>query len=118
MDDTNPLTEDAKYVEAIKDSVKWLGFEWNGDVRYTSDYFETLYNYAKELIKMGKAYVDSLSEEEIKEYRGTVTQAGKRSIYAERSVEENLELFERMRRGEFEDGEHILRARLIWHLLI
>jgi glutaminyl-tRNA synthetase len=112
MDDTNPLTEDAKYVEAIKDSVKWLGFEWNGDVRYTSDYFETLYNYAKELIKMGKAYVDSLSEEEIKEYRGTVTQAGKRSIYAERSVEENLELFERMRRGEFEDGEHILRAKI------
>jgi len=112
MDDTNPTTEDTKYVEALKDAVKWLGFEWDNSVRYTSDYFPKLYEYAKELIKMGKAYVDSLSEDEIKEYRGTVTEAGKRSKYADRSVEENLDLFERMKNGEFKEGEHILRAKI------
>jgi glutaminyl-tRNA synthetase len=112
MDDTNPTTEDPKYVEAIKDAVRWLGFEWDGDVRYTSDYFERLYDYAVQLIKMGKAYVDSLSEEEIREYRGTVTMPGRRSVYAQRSVEENLDLFERMRKGEFAEGEHVLRARI------
>ncbi len=112
MDDTNPETEDPKYVEAIKDAVRWLGFEWEGDVRYTSDYFDKLYEWAVELIKMGKAYVDSLSEEEIREYRGTITEPGRRSKYANRSVEENLELFERMRRGEFKDGEHVLRAKI------
>jgi glutaminyl-tRNA synthetase len=112
MDDTNPLTEDMKYVEALKDAVEWLGFKWDGEVRYTSNYFEKLYEWAKELIKMGKAYVDSLSEEEIREYRGTVTSPGKRSKYANRSVEENLELFERMKNGEFEDGEHVLRAKI------
>ena len=112
MDDTNPMTEEEKYAKAIEDAVHWLGFEWDGPVRHTSDYFERLYNYAVELIKRGKAYVDSLSEEEIREYRGTVTEPGRRSIYAERSVEENLDLFERMRKGEFKDGEHVLRAKI------
>ena len=112
MDDTNPLTEDMKYVKALKDAVEWLGFEYDGEVKYTSDYFDKLYEWAKQLIKMGKAYVDSLSEEEIREYRGTVTQPGRRSEFASRSVEENLELFELMRNGEFEDGEHVLRAKI------
>ncbi len=112
MDDTNPTTEDTQYVEAIKDAVKWLGFEWDGPVRYTSDYFAKLYDYAAELIKMQKAYVDSLSEDEIREYRGTVTQPGRRSKYADRSVEENLDLFERMKNGEFQDGAHVLRAKI------
>lgn len=112
MDDTNPTTEDTCYVEALKDAVEWLGFKWEGNVRYTSDYFPELYEYAKQLIKMGKAYVDSLSEEEIREYRGTVTEPGRRSVYAERSVEENLDLLERMKEGEFKDGEHVLRAKI------
>ncbi|MEY3090320.1 MAG: hypothetical protein RL113_636 [Pseudomonadota bacterium] len=112
MDDTNPTTEDTKYVEALKDAVEWLGFKWEDGVRYTSDYFPKLYEYAVELINMGKAYVDSLTEEEIREYRGTVTEAGKRSKYAERSVEENLDLFERMKNGQFKDGEHVLRAKI------
>lgn len=112
MDDTNPTTEDTRYVEALKDAVEWLGFQWEGNVRYTSDYFPELYQYAIELIKMGKAYVDSLSEEEIREYRGTVMEAGRRSVYAERSVEENLDLLERMKEGEFKDGEHVLRAKI------
>lgn len=112
MDDTNPTTEDKKYVEALKDAVKWLGFEWNDGVRYTSDYFSQLYAYAIELIKMGKAYVDSVDEEEMRELRGSVTQAGKRSKYAQRSVEENLDLFERMKKGEFKDGTHVLRAKI------
>jgi len=112
MDDTNPTKEDTKYVEALEDAVKWLGYEWDGNVRFTSDYFSKLYEYAIELIKMGKAYVDSLGEEEMREYRGTVTEAGKRSKFAERSVEENLDLFERMKRGEFAEGEHILRAKI------
>jgi glutaminyl-tRNA synthetase len=112
MDDTNPTTEDTKYVEALKDAVNWLGFEWNESVRYTSNYFPKLYAYAVELIKMGKAYVDSASEEEIRENRGTVTQAGRRSKYANRTIEENLDLFERMKNGEFKDGEHILRAKI------
>ncbi len=112
MDDTNPTTEDTQYVEALKDAVKWLGFEWNNEVCFTSDYFAQIYAYAIELIKMGKAYVDSLPEDEMREYRGTVTEAGKRSKYAERSVEENLDLFERMKKGEFKDGEHVLRAKI------
>jgi glutaminyl-tRNA synthetase len=112
MDDTNPTTEDTVYVEALKDAVEWLGFNWEGNVRYTSNYFEELYGYAVELIKMGKAYVDSASEEEIRENRGTVTEAGKRSEYANRTIEENLDLFERMKNGEFKDGEHILRAKI------
>jgi len=112
MDDTDPTKEDTVYVEALKDAVKWLGFSWDKKVYYTSDYFPKLYEYAKKLIKMGKAYVDSLNEDEIKEYRGTVTSAGKRSKYANRSIEENLDLFERMKKGEFKDGEHILRAKI------
>ncbi len=112
MDDTNPTTEETKYVEALKDAVEWLGYEWNESVRFTSDYFPKLYNYAIELIKMGKAYVDSASEEEIRQNRGTVTQPGIRSKYAERSIEENLELFEQMKKGKFKDGEHILRAKI------
>jgi len=112
MDDTNPSTEDTQYVQALQDAVEWLGFEWDGNVRFTSDYFHKLYAYAIELIKMGKAYVDSLDEEEMRAFRGTVTEAGKRSIFAERSVEENLDLFERMKKGEFKDGEHVLRAKI------
>jgi len=112
MDDTNPTTEDTQYVEALKDAVEWLGFEWEGSVRYTSDYFTKIYEYAVELIKIGKAYVDSTDEEEMRELRGTVTQAGRRSQYADRSIEENLELFKRMRDGEFKDGEHVLRAKI------
>ena len=112
MDDTNPTTEDTRYVEAIKDAVQWLGFAWDDGVKYTSDYFPRLYDYAVELIKMGKAYVDSLSEEQMRLYRGTVTEPGRRSEYAERSVEENLDLFERMKKGEFPDGAHVLRARI------
>ncbi|WP_457744703.1 glutamine--tRNA ligase/YqeY domain fusion protein [Sulfurimonas sp.] len=112
MDDTNPTKEDTKYVQALEDAVKWLGFEWSGDIRHTSDYFTKIYDYAIQLIKMGKAYVDSLTEEEIREYRGTVTEAGKRSKYANRTVAENLDLFERMKKGEFKDGEHILRAKI------
>ena len=112
MDDTNPTTEDTQFVEALKDAVEWLGFEWEGSVRFTSDYFPKLYDYAVELIKMEKAYVDSLNEEEIREYRGSVTEAGRRSKYANRSVEENLDLFERMKNGEFKNGEHVLRAKI------
>ncbi len=112
MDDTNPTTEDTKYVEALKDAVQWLGFEWDNSVRFTSDYFPQIHAYAIELIKMGKAYVDSTNEEEMRELRGTVTEAGKRSKYAERSIEENLDLFERMKNGEFKDGEHVLRAKI------
>jgi len=112
MDDTNPTTEDTQYVEALKDAVEWLGFEWEDSVRFTSDYFPKIYEYAIKLIKSGNAYVDSLSEDEIREYRGAVTEAGKRSKYANRTVEENLELFEKMKRGEFRDGEHILRAKI------
>lgn len=112
MDDTNPTTEDTAYVEALKDAVAWLGFNWDGNVRYTSDYFPKIYAYAIELIKMGKAYVDSTSEDEMRELRGTVKEAGKRSKYAQRSIEENLDLFERMKKGEFKDGEHVLRAKI------
>ena len=112
MDDTNPTKEDTKYVEALKDAVEWLGYEWDNSVRFTSDYFPQIHEYAIKLIKMGKAYVDSLGEEEIREYRGSVTEAGKRSKYADRSVQENLDLFERMKKGEFKEGEHILRAKI------
>ena len=112
MDDTNPTKEDTKYVEALKDAVQWLGFEWNDTTYFTSDYFPKIYDYAIQLIKMNKAYVDSLTEEEIREYRGTVKESGKRSIYGNRSVEENLDLLERMKNGEFKDGEHVLRAKI------
>ena len=112
MDDTNPTKEDTKYVEALQDAVEWLGFDWGEKVKFTSDYFEKIYNYAITLIKMGKAYVDSVDEEQMRELRGTVTEAGKRSKYAQRSIEENLELFEKMKNGDFEDGEHVLRAKI------
>lgn len=112
MDDTNPTKEDTKYVEALKDAVQWLGFNWGENVYFTSDYFPKIYDYAVQLIKMGKAYVDSIDEEQMREFRGTVTEAGKRSEYANRTIEENLELFEKMKNGEFKDGEHVLRAKI------
>jgi glutaminyl-tRNA synthetase len=112
FDDTNPGKEDIEYIESIKADVKWLGFDWGKHLYYASDYFDQLYEYAVQLIKKGKAYVCSLSPEEIKKYRGTLTEPGKDSPYRSRPVEENLDLFERMRAGEFEDGSHILRAKI------
>ena len=112
FDDTNPTKEDVEYVESIEEDVRWLGFSWNGDPRFASDYFGTLYDYAVHLIRNGKAYVDSLTGEEIREYRGTLTQPGRESPYRNRSVEENLDLFRRMKDGEFPDGAHVLRAKI------
>ncbi len=112
FDDTNPVKEEEEYVEAIKEDIRWLGFDWEDREYYASDYFEQLYQWAVQLIKDGKAYVDSLSPEEIKEYRGAFGVPGKNSPYRDRSVEENLDLFERMRAGEFEEGEHVLRAKI------
>jgi glutaminyl-tRNA synthetase len=112
FDDTNPIKEEEEYVEAIKRDVRWLGFDWEDRLFYASDYFDQLYTYAVNLIKKGKAYVDSLSADEIREYRGTLTQPGKNSPFRDRSVEENLKLFERMRAGEFKDGSHVLRAKI------
>lgn len=111
FDDTNPLKEDTEFVEAIKEDVKWLGYEWEG-LFFASDYFEEMYKRAILLIKKDKAYVDDLSPEEIREYRGTLTEPGKESPYRTRSIEENLELFERMRQGEFGNGEKVLRAKI------
>ena len=112
FDDTNPGKEDIEYIESIKADVKWLGFDWGKHLYYASDYFDQLYEYAVQLIKKGKAYVCSLNPEEIKEYRGTLTEPGKDSPYRSRPIEENIDLFERMRAGEFEDGSHILRAKI------
>ncbi|MES0446031.1 MAG: glutamine--tRNA ligase/YqeY domain fusion protein [Desulfobacterales bacterium] len=112
FDDTNPSKEEVEYVESIKEDVRWLGFDWGDRLFYASDYFEQLYQYAVQLIKKGKAYVCSLSAEEIRQYRGTLTEPGKESPYRTRSAEENLDLFERMRAGEFEDGTHVLRAKI------
>ncbi len=112
FDDTNPSKEEVEYVESIKQDVRWLGFDWGDRLHYASDYFEKLYQFAVELIKMGKAYVCSLTAEEVKKYRGTLTETGTDSPYRTRSVEENLDLFERMRKGEFEDGTHVLRAKI------
>jgi glutaminyl-tRNA synthetase len=112
FDDTNPSKEDEEYVESIKRDVKWLGFDWDDRLFYASDYFEKLYEYAIQLIKAGKAYVCDLSPQEIKEYRGTLTEPGKESPYRQRTVEENLELFEQMRAGKFEDGSRVLRAKI------
>ncbi|NWF52806.1 MAG: glutamine--tRNA ligase/YqeY domain fusion protein [Nitrospirae bacterium] len=112
FDDTNPTKEEAEYVESIKEDVKWLGFDWDGREFYASDYFEQMYQYAIQLIKDGKAYVCDLSSDELREYRGTLTIPGKESPYRNRSVEENLYLFERMRTGEFEDGSRTLRAKI------
>jgi glutaminyl-tRNA synthetase len=111
FDDTNPAKEDVEYVESIKEDVQWLGFQWT-QLRHASDYFEQLHDYAVELITLGKAYVDSLTAEEIRQYRGTLTEPGKDSPYRNRTVEENLDLFRRMRAGEFEDGKHVLRAKI------
>ena len=112
FDDTNPAKEEQAYIDAIKEDVSWLGYEWAGDVRFASDYFDTLYDWAQHLIREGKAYVDDLSPEEMREYRGTLTEAGTPSPYRERSVEENLDLLERMRVGEFAEGEKVLRAKI------
>lgn len=112
FDDTNPTKEDVEYVDSIKENIKWLGFDWKEHLYFASDYFEKFYEYALQLIKEGKAYVDSLSAEEIRDYRGTLTQPGKESPYRNRPVEENLDLFEKMRKGEFEDGTHVLRAKI------
>ena len=112
FDDTNPSKEEVEYVESIKEDVRWLGFDWDDRLFYASDYFEQLYQYAVQLIQEGQAYVDSLSAEEIREHRGTLTEPGKESPYRSRSVEENLDLFRRMRAGEFEDGTHVLRAKI------
>jgi glutaminyl-tRNA synthetase len=112
MDDTNPTTEDPEYVQAIQEDVRWLGFDWHDRVFFASDYFERFYAFAVLLIKKGKAYVDSLGAEEIRRFRGTLTEPGKPSPYRSRSVEENLDLFQRMRAGEFSDGAHVLRAKI------
>src|SRR5512134_532703 len=112
FDDTNPTKEDVEYVDSIMEDVRWLGFTWHGEPRYASDYFETLYGYAEHLIKDGKAYVDSLTAEQMREYRGTLTAPGRESPYRERSIDENLDMFRRMRAGEFEDGAYVLRAKI------
>ncbi len=112
FDDTNPAKEEVEYIESIKEDVKWLGFDWEDRLYYAADYFDKMYEYAILLIKKGKAYVDDLSAEEIREYRGTLTEPGKNSPYRDRSVEENLDLFERMKAGEFEEGSKVLRAKI------
>lgn len=111
FDDTNPAKEETEYVEAIMEDVKWLGFEW-AELRYASDYFEQFYKWALDLIKAGKAYVDDQNAEEIRANRGTLTKPGANSPYRDRSVEENLELFAKMTAGEFEEGSHVLRAKI------
>jgi glutaminyl-tRNA synthetase len=112
MDDTNPIKEEAEFVKAIMDNVTWLGFDWEEREYYASDYFGQLYNHAVQLIKEGRAYVCDLSADEMRNYRGTLTEPGKESPYRERSVEENLDLFSRMKAGEFEDGSRTLRAKI------
>ncbi|MFU2059832.1 glutamine--tRNA ligase [Avibacterium volantium] len=112
FDDTNPVKEDVEYVDSIKQDVEWLGFHWEGKARYASDYFDALYGYAIELIEKGLAYVDELSPEQMREYRGTLTEPGKNSPYRDRSVEENLALFEKMKNGEFAEGKASLRAKI------
>jgi len=112
FDDTNPEKEDNEYIESIQEDVKWLGFDWDEHMYFASDYFGKLHEYAVNLIKDGKAYVCSLTPEEIREYRGTAKASGKESPYRNRTVEENLDLFERMKNGEFKDGEHLLRAKI------
>jgi glutaminyl-tRNA synthetase len=112
FDDTNPEKENEEYARSIQDDVHWLGFQWDGEVRWASDYFEQLYRYAVELVKKGLAYVDDLTPEQMREYRGTLTLAGRNSPYRERSAAENLDLFARMRAGEFPDGSRVLRAKI------
>jgi len=112
MDDTNPTKEDIEYVESIEADVAWLGFHWAGDVLYAADYFQQMYDYAEQLIRVGKAYVDDLTADQIREHRGTLTEPGRDSPYRTRSVEENLDLFGRMKAGEFPDGSRVLRAKI------
>lgn len=112
FDDTNPIKEEQKYIDAMKEDISWLGFDWGGTELYASDYFEQLYDFAIKLIKNGRAYVDDLSSDEIRQHRGTLTEAGKESPFRNRSVEENLDLFKRMREGEFKNGEKVLRAKI------
>ncbi len=112
FDDTNPSKEEMEYVHSIQEDVRWLGFDWNHRLFYTSDYFEQLYEYARQLIQIGKAYVCDLSPEDVKKYRGTLTEPGKNSPFRDRPIAENLDLFERMRAGAFEDGSRVLRARI------
>ena len=112
FDDTNPVKEDIEYVDSIKDDVRWLGFDWQDREFYASDYYEQLYQFAETLVRKGVAYVDSLSADEIRQHRGTLTEPGKNSPYRDRSVDENLDLFRRMRAGEFADGTHVLRAKI------
>ncbi|GAL05466.1 glutaminyl-tRNA synthetase [Photobacterium aphoticum] len=112
FDDTNPEKEDIEYVESIKNDVNWLGFEWSGEICYSSNYFDKLHGFAIELINKGLAYVDELSPEQMREYRGTLTEPGKHSPYRDRSVEENLELFAKMKNGEVEEGKMCLRAKI------
>ncbi len=112
FDDTNPVKEDTEYVDSIKEDIRWLGFDWENRELYASDYFQQLYDFAVELIRAGRAYVDDLSPEQIREYRGTLTEPGKESPYRSRTVEENLDLFERMRKGEFQEGACVLRAKI------
>ena len=112
FDDTNPTREDVEYVESIEADVRWLGFDWESRMFYASDYFELMYRYAEHLIRDGKAYVDSLTADEIREYRGTLTEPGRNSPYRERAIEESLDLLRRMRSGEFPDGTHVLRAKI------
>ena len=112
MDDTNPTKEDIEYVESIEQDVAWLGFHWAGGTLYAADYFQQMYDYAEQLIHMGKAYVDDLTADQIREYRGTLTEPGRNSPYRSRPVEENLDLFRRMKAGEFPDGSRVLRAKI------
>jgi glutaminyl-tRNA synthetase len=112
FDDTNPIKEEMEYIETIKETVRWLGFDWGEHLYYASDYFEKLYRWAEELIRKGKAYVDDLTADEIREHRGTLTEPGKESPYRNRPMEENLDLFRRMRAGEFPDGSRVLRAKI------
>ena len=112
FDDTNPIREEVEYVDAIIEDIRWMGFDWEDRLYFASDYFEQLYEFAVDLINKGKAYVDDLSAQEIREYRGTLTEPGVNSPYRDRSIEENLDLFERMRTGEFLDGARVLRAKI------
>jgi len=112
FDDTNPIKEEEEYVQSIMDNIRWLGFDWEDRLFFASDYFDQLYEYAIKLINKGKAYVDDLSAEEIREYRGTLTKPGENSPYRDRSIDENIDLFERMKKGEFPDGSRVLRAKI------
>jgi glutaminyl-tRNA synthetase len=112
FDDTNPEKESQEYIDAIREDIRWLGFNWQGDIRYTSSYFQHLYDFAVELIRLGKAYVCSLTPDQAREYRGTLTEPGRDSPFRSRTIEENLDLFTRMQAGEFDNGAHSLRAKI------